>query len=96
MNTRTDTTAILQSSWAALDGVIADLDAAQWAQPSLCPGWSAHDVLVHVTSVTPRLVLCATRPARVASALVTGSYLCGLHVQFAGSDDSARKRLHRC
>src|SRR5436190_21492918 len=56
MNTRTDTTAILLSSWAALDGAVAGLGASQWAQPSLCPGWSAHDVLVHVTSIEDVLV----------------------------------------
>jgi uncharacterized protein (TIGR03083 family) len=56
MNTRTDTTAILQASWAALDGAVANLAAAQWAQPSLCPGWSAHDVLVHVASIEDVLV----------------------------------------
>jgi uncharacterized protein (TIGR03083 family) len=56
MSTRADTIAILQASWAALDGVAAGLDAQQWATPSLCPGWSAHDVVVHVSSVEEVLI----------------------------------------
>lgn len=31
-----------------LDEILAGLDDAQWASPSLCPGWSVTDVVLHL------------------------------------------------
>ncbi|KRC59609.1 MULTISPECIES: maleylpyruvate isomerase family mycothiol-dependent enzyme [unclassified Nocardioides] len=35
---------------AALAATLAELDAADWAHDSLCPGWTVHDVAAHVIS----------------------------------------------
>lgn len=35
----------------SLDALCSDLDAEQWATPSLCPGWSVRDALEHLTAV---------------------------------------------
>lgn len=42
---------------AALVEFLATLEDAQWETPSLCPGWSVHDVLAHLvdTAKTTRL-----------------------------------------
>lgn len=34
----------------ALGAILATLDDAEWATPSLCPGWTARDVAAHVIS----------------------------------------------
>lgn len=34
----------------ALAATLAELDAADWAHDSLCPGWTVHDVAAHVIS----------------------------------------------
>ncbi|GAA3685868.1 maleylpyruvate isomerase family mycothiol-dependent enzyme [Nocardioides ginsengisoli] len=39
---------------AALAATLADLDEADWAHDTLCPGWSVHDVAAHVIS-TPQI-----------------------------------------
>jgi uncharacterized protein (TIGR03083 family) len=39
---------------AALAATLADLDEADWAHDTLCPGWSVHDVAAHVIS-TPQV-----------------------------------------
>ncbi|MBM0126039.1 maleylpyruvate isomerase family mycothiol-dependent enzyme [Pimelobacter simplex] len=39
---------------AALAATLADLDPADWAHDTLCPGWSVHDVAAHVIS-TPQI-----------------------------------------
>ena len=31
-----------------LDGILSSLDDEQWAAPSLCPGWSVADVVLHL------------------------------------------------
>jgi len=48
---------IVHAERAALIGDLADLDAAQWEQPSLCDGWTVHDVAAHLvdTARTTRL-----------------------------------------
>ncbi|MBU2695496.1 maleylpyruvate isomerase family mycothiol-dependent enzyme [Pimelobacter sp. 30-1] len=33
---------------AALVADLAEVDAARWETPSLCPGWSVHDVVAHL------------------------------------------------
>jgi uncharacterized protein (TIGR03083 family) len=35
----------------ALVELFAGLDGEQWSTPSLCPGWTVHDVLAHLVSV---------------------------------------------
>ena len=39
---------------AALATTLAELDPADWTHPTLCPGWSVHDVAAHVIS-TPQV-----------------------------------------
>jgi len=41
----------------ALIDDLAGLEDAQWETPSLCPGWSVHDVVVHLvaTAKTTRI-----------------------------------------
>lgn len=41
----------------SLIDVLAGLDDAQWETPSLCPGWSVHDVVAHLvaTATTTRV-----------------------------------------
>jgi uncharacterized protein (TIGR03083 family) len=56
MSTRTETTATLRATWAALDAVAASLTPEQWTAQSLCPDWTAHGVLVHATTIEQVLV----------------------------------------
>jgi hypothetical protein len=51
MSSRTDTIANLSATWSALDTVAASLTPEQWAVQSLCPDWTTHGVLVHVTAI---------------------------------------------
>ncbi|MBM7518799.1 maleylpyruvate isomerase family mycothiol-dependent enzyme [Nocardioides nitrophenolicus] len=39
---------------AALAATLAELDPADWAHDTLCPGWTVHDVAAHVIS-TPQI-----------------------------------------
>ncbi len=43
-----DARPLLADERAALLGLLADLDATDWARPSPCPGWSVQDVAAHV------------------------------------------------
>ncbi|WP_340558664.1 maleylpyruvate isomerase family mycothiol-dependent enzyme [Streptomyces sp. GSL17-111] len=43
-----DVWSIVHAERAALIADLAGLDGAQWEQPSLCPGWSVHDVVAHL------------------------------------------------
>ena len=49
----------------ALIADLAELPAQAWETPSLCPGWSVHDVAAHLVdnarTTTPRLVLAMIR-----------------------------------
>lgn len=33
---------------AALISLLAELDAADWRRPTVCPGWNVHDIVAHV------------------------------------------------
>jgi uncharacterized protein (TIGR03083 family) len=33
---------------AGLIGLLRELDAADWQRPTVCPGWSVHDIVAHV------------------------------------------------
>ncbi len=33
---------------AGLIGLLSELDAADWQRPTVCPGWSVHDIVAHV------------------------------------------------
>ena len=37
--------------WDSLDELFGGLRAEQWATPSLCPGWTVRDVMVHLGAV---------------------------------------------
>jgi uncharacterized protein (TIGR03083 family) len=55
----TDLTGIrgaLEQSYAAIEGLGADMSAAQWQAQSLCPDWTARDVVSHLGSVENMLV----------------------------------------
>ena len=53
----------LAAEWAAIEGLLAGLDEAQWAAPTPCPGWSVHDVTSHI--VGTELTLCGEQPRAV-------------------------------
>lgn len=44
-------TTALQSCYAAIEALCADLDDAEWGAASLCPEWTVRDVVNHVTSI---------------------------------------------
>src|SRR5438105_15254160 len=41
---------MIQAERRALAADLEALDEAQWATPSLCGGWTVHDVLAHMTA----------------------------------------------
>ena len=45
-----DLVAAFDECWTSLIGVGRTLDESQWASPALCPGWTAKDALIHLTS----------------------------------------------
>jgi uncharacterized protein (TIGR03083 family) len=45
-----DLVAAFAECWDSLISVGCALDEAQWAEPSLCPGWTCRDALIHLTS----------------------------------------------
>lgn len=47
----TDIWALVHAERQALIADLDNLDDAQWAQPSLCPGWTVHDVVAHLVDV---------------------------------------------
>lgn len=48
---RNDVWPLVHAERAALIDDLARLDAAQWEQPSLCAGWTVHDVVAHMVDV---------------------------------------------
>ena len=52
-----DVWAMVHAERAALIADLEGVDAARWDEPSLCPGWSVHDVVAHLvdTARTTRL-----------------------------------------
>ncbi|MPY92723.1 MAG: maleylpyruvate isomerase family mycothiol-dependent enzyme [Acidimicrobiia bacterium] len=49
-STGPDLTAAFTECREAMSALGSSLDEEQWAHPSLCPGWTCKDALVHVTS----------------------------------------------
>ena len=62
-----DTWSVIHAERRALAADLANLTPEQWATPSLCPGWSVHDVLAHQVS-TAKL----TPPAFLAGLIGSG------------------------
>ena len=52
-----DVWSLVHAERAALIADLKDLDDQQWEQPSLCEGWTVHDVVAHLvgTALTTRL-----------------------------------------
>jgi uncharacterized protein (TIGR03083 family) len=50
----------LAAEWAAIEGLLAGLDEAQWGAPTPCPGWTVHDVTAHIMGT--ELALCGEQP----------------------------------
>ena len=48
--TRTHLAPLLHAERAALADAMQDLPDEAWAHPSLCAGWTVHDVLAHLTA----------------------------------------------
>lgn len=46
-----DIWSLVHAERAALIDDLGGLDVAQWQQPSLCTGWSVHDVVAHLVDV---------------------------------------------
>lgn len=53
MNTRTraQTTANLETCYAAIEELVGSLDADGWATRSLCPDWDSRGVIIHLMAV---------------------------------------------
>jgi uncharacterized protein (TIGR03083 family) len=47
---KNDVWPLVHAERAALIDDLEHLDAAQWAQPSLCDGWTVHDVVAHMVN----------------------------------------------
>jgi uncharacterized protein (TIGR03083 family) len=62
-----DTWNVIHAERRALAADLAGLTPEQWATPSLCPGWTVHDVLAHLVS-TAKL----TPPAFLAGLVGSG------------------------
>lgn len=60
MSTRTDLLATLQSTFGDFGSMIDSLSPDQWQVQSLCPAWTVHGVVVHVTTVES--ILLGWRP----------------------------------
>ncbi|HEX9832487.1 MAG TPA: maleylpyruvate isomerase family mycothiol-dependent enzyme, partial [Mycobacterium sp.] len=48
---KNDVWPLVHAERAALIDDLEHLDDAQWAQPSLCEGWTVHDVVAHLVDV---------------------------------------------
>ena len=48
---RNDVWPLVHAERAAMIDDLARLDTAQWEQPSLCAGWTVHDVVAHLVHV---------------------------------------------
>lgn len=48
MTTRDETLAKLRDVWTSITGLTAELDDADWARPTDCPGWNVRDQLTHL------------------------------------------------
>ena len=46
----------LDDVWVRLDGLLADLDDADWARPTPLPGWRVQDVVAHVIGTESMLL----------------------------------------
>lgn len=54
----------LADEQAALDALVADLDAAQWATPTPAAGWAVRDQIGHLAYFDGRARLAVTEPER--------------------------------
>jgi uncharacterized protein (TIGR03083 family) len=45
----------LFEEWAAIDALLAGLDAPGWSMPTTLPGWTVHDVVAHLIGTESRL-----------------------------------------
>jgi uncharacterized protein (TIGR03083 family) len=41
----------LEHTWASVIAVCEPLDAAEWAAPTACPGWSVKDIVAHLAGI---------------------------------------------
>ncbi len=41
----------LGQSWDSLDDLFGSLTDEQWATPSLCPGWTVRDIMIHLGAI---------------------------------------------
>ena len=51
-----DVFSALQSQTDRLDAILSSLDEQQWEAPSLCPGWSVSDVVLHLAQTEEGVV----------------------------------------
>ena len=55
--------ALLEREWASIVALCAPLDAAQWSQPTDCPGWTVKDNISHLIGVENMLRGAPADPA---------------------------------
>ncbi|MFN0093023.1 MAG: maleylpyruvate isomerase family mycothiol-dependent enzyme [Acidimicrobiales bacterium] len=53
--TRAETVAALDGCWSSLEQFCAALSPADWQTPSLCPAWTVHGVMTHLTGIEEAL-----------------------------------------
>ena len=67
---RDDVLAALEAQTDRLDAILHSLDAKQWSAPSLCPGWTVTDVVLHLAQTEEGVAATITGrdlPARPVS-----------------------------
>jgi len=65
--------AALDEQQAELDGLLSPIDAAAWAQPSRCDGWTVSDVVLHLAQTNEMAIGSLTGTFNeVLTALTTG------------------------
>jgi uncharacterized protein (TIGR03083 family) len=79
----------LEQCYDAIEGLCAKLDAGQWQVQSLCPGWSARDVVQHLAMM--ETVMAGWVPAS-SDELPDFGRVAPYEEQVAGLDDQALAR----
>jgi uncharacterized protein (TIGR03084 family) len=63
----------LHAEHAALDALLADLDAAAWDTPTPAPGWTVRDQISHLGSTDRAALIAVAEPQRFITDIVTQS-----------------------
>ena len=75
----------LTAEYARLDGILAPLDAKGWATPSLAPGWTVCDVVLHLAQTEEMAAATVTAPVGERT----------IATEARGVDDAAEEAVSR-